>query len=82
MKLLRDKICENIAYDSNSLPDSILKYDWNQKFTTNNLEILLAREGFFFDLTSAYMRCMAMALMLNRAPEIMDDIHDSDYGDR
>ena len=82
VKLLRDKICENIAYDSNSLPDSILKYDWNQKFTTNNLEILLAREGFFFDSTNAYMRCMAMALMLNRAPEIMDDIHDPDYGDR
>ena len=58
------------------IPCSMWGYDWNGKFATKNLVVLLEREGFFFDPSSAYMRCLATAFMLHRVPECMHELHE------
>ena len=87
--VLRDDpviIVHNAAYDrplfEKLFPDddhmwacSMDYYDWyGNGFATKKLEILLEREGFFFDAHRAYMDCLAVAFMLHRVPESLDKI--------
>ena len=54
---------------------SMRYYDWYEKgFGTKKLELLLEREGFFFNAHRAYMDCLAVAFMLHRVPESLSEI--------
>ena len=87
--ILRDDpviVVHNAAYDrplfEKLFPDdnhkwvcSMEYYDWyNRGFGTKKLELLLEREGFFFDAHRAYMDCFAVAYMLHLVPESLDEI--------
>lgn len=47
---------------------------YRRGFETKKLEILLEREGFFYDAHRAYMDCLAVAFLLHLVPESLAEI--------
>ena len=54
---------------------SMAYYDWQGRgFSGKGLSYLMQQEGFFFDAHRAYMDCLAVAFMLHRVPESLNEI--------
>ena len=81
LRFLDYEIQQKCTHDGNDIRvRTISEYDWKGRFGTDNLAVLLEREGFFFDGTPAYMRCLAAALLLHRVPESMHELHEKHEG--